>query len=217
MVFLGKNAILIACLFSAIITWSFDFTPVRIRYEGGDWYNDPDALKILAEYVNSNTEIRMDTAQKVLRLGDKDIGDYPFLFITGHGDFLYSEHDMANVREYLRNGGFIYIDDDYGFNRNIMAFLTELFPDNPPCNVYDDNAVFSSYFQLTYMPKIHEHYRGNPETYGIFINDKLSLLYTFNTNISDGWSYAELHSDPPHKKESALKMGVNIIYYALFR
>lgn len=217
MVFLRKQYIVAICILCTLMCRAFDFTPVRIKYEGGDWYNDPNALKILAEYINENTSIQMDTTEYILRLKDRDIHDHPFLFITGHGDFLYNDRDLENIREYITNGGFVYIDDDYGFNRGIMSFLTDLFPDNQPRIVYDDNDIFSCCFYMPYMPKIHEHYKGDPETYGIFINSKISILYTFNTNISDGWSTAELHNDPPIKKEAALKMGSNIIYYALFK
>ncbi len=196
---------------------AFDITPVRIRYEGGDWYNDPEALTRLAFYINSHTEISMDTAETVLRIDDKRIFNYPFLFITGHGDFIYNEKDIEHIKTYLNQGGFIYIDDDFGFNRAIMRFIGDLSKNGTPEKVYDDNQIFNSYYKLDQMPKIHEHYAGNPESYALYINDKIALFYTFNTNISDGWSTPELHNDPVAKKEDAYKMGVNIIYYALFK
>ncbi len=215
MVFLRNITIILLISFN-IIT-AFDFSPVRLKYSGGDWYNDENCLKILAQYVNKNTDIKMDTNQIVLSMDSKKIFDYPFLFMTGHGGLKYTQKEIINIRKYLLNGGFLYIDDDYGFNKDIMNFMEDLFPDRDLVRIPNDFEIYRTFYKFDYMPKIHEHYKGSPEVYGIFINKKLSLLYTFNTNISDGWAVYETHKDPKEKRIQALKMGVNIVYYALFK
>ena len=195
----------------------FDFTPVRIQYEGGDWYNDRECLKILAEYVNLHTDLIMDTNETVLRMSDRRIHDYPFLFITGHDKLKYSKKDIVNMREFVSNGGFVYIDDDYGFNKDVRIFLKELFPERELVRISADEKIFSSVYPFKKLPKIHEHYEGSPEAFAIYINDDIGILYTYNTNFSDGWAAYETYKDPDKKREDALKMGANIIYYALFK
>lgn len=196
---------------------AFDFTPVRLRYEGGDWYNDENALTILAEYVNQHTPLEMDTSEIILSMDDRRIMDYPFLFMTGHGGFDYTHRELENMRSYVLAGGFVYIDDDYGFNTDIMNFLDELFPGRNTVKLSHDSDILSTFFKIDKLPKIHEHYEGEPEMYGIFIDSKIGVLYTFNSNISDGWAVYETHKDPREKRLEALKAGVNIVYYALFK
>jgi len=208
---------LIAIAFIFIQISGFDFTPVRIQYDGGDWYNDRECLKILAEYVNSHSDLRMDTSETVLKMSDKRIHNYPFLFITGHDKLKFTKKDIENVREYVLNGGFIYIDDDYGFNKDARTFIREVFPDRDLVRISSDEEIFSSVYEFKKLPKIHEHYEGPPEAYAVFINKKIGILYTYNTNFSDGWAVYETYKDPDEKRTLALKMGVNIIYYALFK
>lgn len=205
------------CFLFFIAAAGFDFTPARLKYEGGDWYNDPDCLKYLAKYVNSHTSISMDTSQIAVDIDDKRMNEYPFLFMTGHGGLKVSEKGIACVRDYLNRGGFLYIDDDYGFNQDARRFVSEIFPDRELIRIDSTAEIFSSYYKINRMPKIHEHYKGEAEVFGLFVNGKLSILYTYNTNISDGWAGYDLYKDPDEKRESAKRMGVNIIYYALFK
>jgi len=199
------------------VVCAFDFSPVRLKYKGGDWYNDPDCLKKLAYFVNSNTSVSMDTLQVIMEMQDERINEYPFLFMTGHGGLNAGKSEMDNLREYLYSGGFLYIDDDYGFNTDIRRFIGELFEDRVLIRLSLDSEIFSSYYNFSKMPKIHEHYKGESETYGLFINGKLAILYTYNTNISDGWADYDLYKDPESKRLDAQKMGVNFVYYALFK
>lgn len=196
---------------------SFDFTPARIEYEGGDWYNDRDCLKILAEFVNANTSLEMDTSEAVLRMSDERIYRHPFLFMTGHEKLKYTYRDLNNLRSYLESGGFLYIDDDYGFNSSVRAFVRDLFPQRELVRISPDEEIFSSLFAFDRLPKIHEHYEGAPEAYAVFIGGKIALLYTYNTNFSDGWAVYETYKDPKSRRDEALKMGANIIFYALFK
>ncbi|MDY6786843.1 MAG: DUF4159 domain-containing protein [candidate division WOR-3 bacterium] len=211
--------VILICLFIGITAglWAFDFTPVRLRYEGGDWYNDENALTILADYINEHTPLKMDTSEIVCSMDNRRIMDYPFLFMTGHGGFDYTQRELENIRAYVLSGGFVYIDDDYGFNTDIMNFLDELFPARSTVKLSPDSDILSTFYKLDRLPKIHEHYDGEPEMYGIFIGEKIGVLYTFNSNISDGWAVYETHNDPLEKRIEALKTGVNIIYYALFK
>lgn len=192
------------------------FVPVRIKYQGGgDWYNDPEILPNLVKELKSRVQnIEVEDKEIVLSLDDEKIFEYPFLFITGHGNIRLSDDEVANLRQYLKQGGFLYVDDDYGLDKFIRRELKKVFPKEELVKVPFSHPIYHMYYDFPDgPPKIHEHYKGPPEGYGIFINGRLAVFYTYNTNISDGWTTK--HKDPPKKIEEAFRMGVNIILYAI--
>ena len=194
----------------------FLLVPVRIKYQGGgDWYNDPEILPNLMREIKSRVQnIDVKPEEVVLSLDDVRIFEYPFLFITGHGNIRLSEREVQNLRRYLENGGFLYIDDDYGLDKYIRRELKKVFPHKKLVKVPFSHPIYHMFYDFPEgLPKIHEHYKGPPEGYGIFINGRLAVFYTYNTNISDGWT--DRHNDPPEKMEQAFRMGVNIVLYSL--
>lgn len=155
----------------------------------------------------------------VLEMSDKRIHDFPFLFMTGHGGLKYDKREKENLREYVLNGGFLLIDDDYGFDKDIRRFLSDLFPERELVKLPldQDCELLKTYFKLNKFPKMHEHYDGPPEIYAIFVNEKIGVLFLYNTNISDGWTYPEKYKDPEYKRKEAFEIGTNIIFYSLFK
>jgi len=191
---------------------------VRIKYSGGDWYNDPSIIPNLMTEFEKRTGIKTNKEEKVLSLSDNDIFSYPFLFITGHGRINLTEKEIENLRKYLWNGGFVYADDDYGMDEYIRREILRTFPSNELIELPLEHPIYHIFYDFPDgLPKIHEHYKGPPHGYGIFLHKRLSLYYTYNTNISDGWANPDVHNDPPQKREQAFKMGVNILYYAITR
>ncbi len=217
MVLFRRITVIASLIFIFANVSAADLTLVRLKYDGGDWYNDPECLNILAEYINRNTDLNLDTVQKVFEMKDKAIFDYPVLFMAGHGGLRYTDADIENMREYLLSGGFLYIDDDYGFRADAMRLIEAVFPDRKLVKLPADFEILNAFFDIDKLPKIHEHFKGAPEWYGVFVDEKLSVLYTYNTNISDGWAVYETHNDPESKRIEAMKMGTNIVYYGLFR
>lgn len=217
MVLFRRAGITVLLAFIIIVLSSSDLSLIRLKYDGGDWYNDPDCLNILAKYVNKNTELNVDTLQRVYEMSDTAIFNYPFLFMAGHGGILFNDNETSNLRNYLLSGGFLYIDDDYGFRADAMRLMESVFPDREIVKLPADFEILNAYFEMDKLPKTHEHYKGAPEWYGVFINEKLAILFTYNTNISDGWAVYETHNDPEAKRIEAMKMGTNILYYGLFR
>jgi hypothetical protein len=65
------------------------------------------------------------------------------------------------------------------------------------------------------LPKTHEHDNKPPQAFGLFYNGRMVLLYTYESNPSDGWANPDVHNDPPEKREEALKFGTNIVLYAI--
>ena len=189
---------------------------VRVRYSGGDWYNDPDIIPNFARAINKKTELKIPEKEIILSLSDPEIYSYPFLFITGHGKIEFSKSELQNLKNYLWNGGFIYVDDDYGMDKHFRGELRKAFPKHALIQIPIDHEIYNVFYELPEgLPKIHEHYKGAPKGYGLFLNGRLALFYTYNSNISDGWASPSVYKDPETLREKALKMGINIYIYAM--
>lgn len=191
----------------------------RAKYSGGgDWYNDPSAEVNLLRFVRANTNILVDAVYEFVDLGTDNLFLYPLLFMTGHGTVNLTETEVRNLRAYLENGGFLYVDDDYGMDASVRKELKRVLPDQELRELPFDHPIYHSHFDFPNgLPKIHEHDAKSPIGFGLFLNGKLCVFYTVETNPSDGWADPEVHHDPPEKREAALKIGTNIIVYALTR
>ncbi len=193
------------------------FQIARLKYSGGgDWYNDPSAEVNLLKFVQANTNIKVNAEYKFVDVSSDEIFSYPFLFLTGHGNVVFSADEAKRLRSYLENGGFLYIDDDYGLDKAIRREMKKVFPGNDFIEVPFSHKIFNIFYKFENgIPKTHEHDKKPPQTFGIFLGERLSVLYTFESNPSDGWADPEVHNDPKDKREEALKFGTNIIIYAL--
>lgn len=199
-----------------LLSFIFSFTLARLRYEGGgDWYNDPDALPNLAREINRRTSLQVEEKEAKVSLLDKNLYDYPFLFLTGHGNISFSEEEVKNLRHYLERGGFLYADDDYGMDESFRREMKKVFPNSELVEIPFFHPIYHIFYSFPNgLPKIHEHYEGRPKGFGIFYKGRLCCFYTWNTNISDGWTDA--HNDPEEKRELAFRMGINIVLFSLF-
>ena len=189
----------------------------RLKYGGGgDWYNDPSAEINLLQYVRAQTNIDVAPVYEFVSLESDNIFQYPLLFMTGHGTVNFSASEARRLRAYLDNGGFLYIDDDYGMDESIREELKKVFPDQQLRELPFDHAIYHCHFDFPYgMPKIHEHDAKPTQGFGLFDGERLCVFYTVESNPSDGWADPDVHHDPPEKREQALKIGTNIIVYAL--
>lgn len=189
----------------------------RVKYSGGgDWYNDPSSEVNLLKFVAENTNIKVAPVYEFVDLATDNLFNYPLIFLTGHGGVNFSDAEAEKLRAYLENGGFLYIDDDYGLEKDIREELKKVFPDKPLEPLKPDHSIFRSHFVFPKgMPKIHEHDDKQPEVYGISMEGRLCVFFTVETNPSDGWADPEVHNDTPEKRRTALEIGTNIIVYAL--
>ncbi len=187
----------------------------RLKYEGGgDWYNDPDAIPNLATEINARTNIKVSTDEAQVSLLDEKLYQYPFLFMTGHGNVSFSDQEVMRLRQYLEAGGFLYADDDYGMDAAFRREMARVFPNSQLVELDFDHPIYHQVYRFPNgLPKIHEHEEGPPRGYGVFVGGRMVVFYTFNTNISDGWTTA--HNDPPEVREQAFRVGVNIVSYFL--
>lgn len=193
----------------------YSYRLALLKYNGGgDWYSNPTALVNLILFANQNLGTDIDPEYDVVDVGSTDIFSYPFIHMTGHGNVMFSDEDRKNLRLYLEAGGFLHIDDNYGMDKFIRPELKKVFPDIELQPIPPNHPIFNQHFTFKEgIPKIHEHDNKPPEAHGIFIKERLVLLYTTETDLSDGWEDEEVHNDPPEKRLKALQMGANILEY----
>lgn len=208
--------ILLFCL-PAFSQSSGEFEIGRAKYRGGgDWYNDPSSLTNLIKFTKEQFSINISTSYKDVSLGSTDLHSYPFIFLTGHGNITINSSEANNLRTYLENGGFLYIDDDYGIDEYARNMMKQVFPDEDFIEIPFSHPIYNNVFNFENgLPKIHEHDNESPRGYGIFRNGKMVVFYTFESNLGDGWADPEIHNDPPAIRQKALQMGANILIYGL--
>lgn len=192
----------------------------RLQYDGGgDWYNDPEVLPNLAKYINTTLSSGMPIDQSVVRAGDSKLYDFPFVYLTGHGNIRFTEGEVQNLRQWMLRGGFLYADDDYGMDESFRREIKRVFPEKELVELDASHPLYTSYYDFSGgIPKIHLHDEKPPQAYGIFDdNGRMMLYYTYETNISDGWADPDTHNDPPELRDTALRFGLNIVHYIMTR
>ncbi|MCM5663104.1 DUF4159 domain-containing protein [Galbibacter mesophilus] len=187
-----------------------------LKYQGGgDWYSNPTALPNLIAFCNKNIHTTLESKPVTVEAGSSDIFQYPYLHMTGHGNVFFSEEDAKNLRKYLLSGGFLHIDDNYGMAPYLKKELPKIFPEKELQEIPKDHPIFKEQFPFPNgLPKIHEHDGKRPQALGIFDKNRLVLLFTFESDLGDGWEDETVHNDPPEIRQKALQMGANIIQYA---
>ncbi len=189
----------------------------RLKYSGGgDWYNDPSGEVNLLKYVQKVTGIKTKPEYVFVDINSDKIFNYPILFMTGHGNIVFSESEAKRLRKYLESGGFLYADDDYGMNQAFRREMKKVFPDQQLQEIPFNHPIYHSFFHFDKgLPKIHQHDKKPPQGFGYFLNGRLCVFYTYESNLGDGWVEPEVYNDPPEIRELAFKMGTNMIVYAL--
>lgn len=213
-----KTLFIIVTLSLNIFAQSSDgFQIARLKYSGGgDWYNDPSAEVNLLNFLAQNTNLKVSAEYKFVDIASDEIFSYPFLFLTGHGNIVLSNEEIRRLRTYLENGGFLYIDDDYGLDKAVSREMKKVFPDKDFVEMPFTHKLYNILYDFPNgPPKTHEHDKSPPQGFGIFLGERLTVYYTFESNPSDGWADAEVHNNPTEKREEALKFGANIVVYAL--
>jgi len=195
---------------------SFSQELAILKYKGGgDWYSNPTALPNLIEFCNTNINTKINPKPQSVEVGSVDIFQFPFLHMTGHGNVFFSDGDLENLRHYLISGGFLHIDDNYGMQPFITKELKKVFPNKELVELPINHPIFNSAYKFPQgLPKIHEHDAKRPQAFGLFHEERLILLFTYESDLGDGWEDPEIHNDPQDVREKALRMGANIIKYA---
>ena len=186
-----------------------------LKYNGGgDYYANPTALPNLIAYCNNTLGTKISEDVPYVEAGSKDLFLYPFIHMTGHGNVVFSKEEAENIRMYLEAGGFLHIDDNYGMDQFIRVELKKIFPNQELIELPGSHPIFKQKYSFNGLPKIHEHDGKRAQAFGLFSNGRLVCLYTYETDLSDGWEDQSVHNDPNNKRQEALQMGANIISYA---
>ena len=181
---------------------------------GGDWYANPTSLPNLVKFCNQNIGTKLKPKPPTVEVGSPDLFSYPFVHATGHGNVVFTDAEITNLRNYMLGGGFVHFDDNYGMDQYIRKEIKKVFPNNDLVEIPASHPIFQKPYSFPAgLPKIHEHDGKRPQAFGIFIDNRLVFLYTYECDLGDGWEDPEVHNDPKEVREKALKMGANIINY----
>jgi hypothetical protein len=186
-----------------------------LKYNGGgDWYANPTSLPNLIKFSNQNINTKIKSKPGTVEPASPDLFGYPFVHMTGHGNVVFNDAEVINLRNYLTSGGFLHIDDNYGMDEFIRKEIKKIFPNNDLIELPANHPIFQKPFSFPAgIPKIHEHEGKRAQAFGIFVENRLVLLYTFETDLGDGWEDPDVHNDPQEVRLKALKMGANILNY----
>lgn len=196
-----------------------DSLPIaRVKYQGGgDWYSDEQSLVELFQFARENTLLNLPKKEQVVELTSDKLYTFPYLYLTGHGNVTFSDAEAERLRRYLRNGGFLHVDDNYGLDEHIRRELQKVFPDRSLQEVPFSHPIYHTRYDFPNgLPKIHEHDGDPPAGYGILDDGgRIMVFYTVESDLGDGWEPQSVHNNPPEKRLQALQMGTNILAYAM--
>jgi len=185
-----------------------------VRYNGGgDWYANPSALPNLIKEVKLRTKVPIADTVATLSIMDNSLFQYPFIYITGHGDIKLSANEKIRLRRYLIGGGFLWADDNYGLDKSFRKEMAALFPENPLVPLPNDHPIYTSFYTFSSLPKIHEHDGKPAEGLGITFDNRLVVFYSYSSDIGDGLEDLHVHNDGPELHEVALRMGINVLVW----
>ncbi|GIW51398.1 MAG: hypothetical protein KatS3mg081_0753 [Gemmatimonadales bacterium] len=189
----------------------------RLHYDGGgDWYANPSSLPNLLAAIRSRTALQVAERERVVTLSSPELWELPYIYMTGHGNVRFSDQELAILRRYLEQGGFLHADDNYGMDQSFRREIARVFPDRPLVEVPLDHPIYSIVYRFPEgIPKIHEHDGLPAQGFGIFLDGRLVVYYSYQSDLGDGWEDPEVHGDPEPVREAALRMGVNLFVYAV--
>jgi hypothetical protein len=190
-----------------------------LKYNGGgDWYANPTSLPNLIRFCNKNLNTQIQMPDVTVDVGSRELYDFPFVHLTGHGNVIFSAAETKNLRNYLIAGGFLHIDDNYGLDKYIRREMKKVFPELKFIELPFSHPIYHQKYNFAAgLPKIHEHDGKPPQGFGLIYEGRLVCFYTYECDLGDGWEDTEVHNDSPAKHLEALKMGANIISYCFSR
>ena len=212
-----KAALAVMLFFAPALAAQAPLTIGRLHYDGGgDWYANPSSLPNLLKAIGERTTLPVAAREVVVRLTDDRLWDLPYLYLTGHGNVRFSDSELETLRRWLRQGGFLHADDNYGMDESFRREMKRLLPEAELVDVPLDHPIYRLIYSFPRgIPKIHEHDGKPAQGLGIFLEGRLAVFYTYETDLGDGWEDPDVHQDPPEKREAALRLGVNLFAYAV--
>ncbi len=194
-----------------------NFSITRIQYRGGgDWYSDQSSIPNLLDFINSNTDIPVNLIERKSKIGDDVFINSQYLYITGHGNIKFSDQEAIVLRNHLLAGAFLHADDNYGMDESFRREMRKVFPEKEWIELPFDHDIFHCYYNFPNgLPKVHKHNNQQPQALALFDENRLIVLYTFESDLGDGWENQSVHNNPNDIRIRALEMGTNIVMYNL--
>jgi hypothetical protein len=202
-------------MFGVVVAQQSTLKIALLKYNGGgDWYANPTSLPNLVKFCNQNLNTQISNDIATVEVGSTDIFNYPFVHMTGHGNVVFNQQEIKNLRLYLESGGFLHIDDNYGMDEFIRTEMLKVFPEQEWVELPPEHPIFHQKFKFENgLPKIHEHDNKPAQAFAILEEGRILVLYTYESDLGDGWEDPEVHNDPKEKHLEALKMGANIVQF----
>ncbi|KPJ61302.1 MAG: hypothetical protein AMJ46_02520 [Latescibacteria bacterium DG_63] len=194
------------------------FIVARVKYGGGgDWYGNKTSLGNLLDALSQRTAVKVASdREETVEIMDKEFFNFPFLWMSGHGNVRFTRKEAQRLRQHLTSGGFLFADDDYGMDKSFREQMKQVFPDKEFVELPFTHPIYHSFYDLSNgPPKIHEHDGLPPRGYAIVHDGRVVVFYTHEADIGDGLEDPEIHGDPPEKREEAMKMAINVVLYSL--
>jgi len=213
---LSVIAVVCLLLFSSFNVPTYKMAKVKYN-GGGDWYGDRTALPNLIAFCNDNLKTNFQQQDEVVEVGSAEIFNYPFIFLTGHGNVIFSTQEAANLRKYLTGGGFLHIDDNYGLDQFIRREMKKVFPELEFVELPPNHPIFHQKYDFPNgLPKIHEHDGKRAQGFGLTYKGRLVCFYTYECDLGNGWEdFGTYPNDTQESRLKALKMGANLVQYVL--
>jgi hypothetical protein len=188
----------------------------KVKYGGGgDWYCNKTSMPNLIKFCNQNLKMNLHPEEDIVEVGGVEIYNYPFLHLTGHGNVVFTDAEVANLRKYLISGGFLHIDDNYGLNKFIRREMKKVFPELEFLELPFNHPVYHQKYNFAKgLPKIHEHDNAPPQGFGLIYQGRLVCFFSFECDLGNGWEDRSVYNDPEEVRQEALKMGANLVQYA---
>jgi hypothetical protein len=207
--------ILIVAAFSQLLSAQTTVQIALLKYSGGgDWYANPTSLPNLVEFCNENIQTNIDPEPATVDAGSPEIFNFPFVHMTGHGNVVFSNQDIKNLRDYLIGGGFLHISDNYGLDKFIRREMKRVFPELDFVELPFDHPIYHQKYEFnTGPPKVHEHDGKPAQGFGLMYEGRLICYYDYECDLGDGWEDPEVHNDSEGTRTKALEMGANIVEY----
>ena len=221
------------------------FTFVRVRRQrgngpGGSWTTDtPDSDLNLSYRLQQMTSMKVSPDGWYLKLTDKELADYPFIYMVEPGSLYLTEEEVVALRKYLLNGGFLMLDDFWGDSEwaNAAHVLKQVFPERSFAELPLDHPIYHCVFQINSKGQVPNYRQGEASQYDgvtwepfhdgdvrtvhhrVIYDDKgrIMVIATHNTDNGDGWEReGENHYYFENFSEKiAYPLGINIIFYAM--
>ncbi|GAB3541519.1 hypothetical protein GCM10027443_40920 [Pontibacter brevis] len=200
------------------------FTFVRLQYRSGNWDTDPRMPSNLLHSLIQYTTVKVEEQEKVVSLESAELFNYPFSYLSGHKLVQFNQKERQNFETYVRNGGFVFVDDcnhdiDGLFARSFEEQMRQIFGQNALKKIPNNHKLYKSFFTFEEGPPttsfelngwgddlVHDYLKA------IEVNGRIAVLYS-NKDYGCEWDY-----DFRNKRwlaEDNTKFGVNIIMYAL--